>query len=234
MDYGKIFRHRGKSYDLAMKKYPNVRDEEFNNLFFNKNLTKNELILDVPALGGYLQKYCRKDNKVIFLDFAQSINGIEVVSPYNTWNIPAVDRAVCLAAIHHIDNFNLFIKNLSLHIKKNGFIHIADVAKTNKISKFLDEFVGSNTSTGGHKGKYYDWETISFPKNLKIIEIKERSCPWTFGSEEEMIEYCKLLFDLKNVKDNEVLYALKTYIGYKKQKKVKLYWRLTYIDLQKI
>lgn len=229
MEYKEIFRHRGQSYDLAMKKYPDARNKEFEQLFSKVPLRKNESILDVPALGGYLKKYCLDDTNVFFLDFSQSINNINVVSPYDKWDVPNVDRIVCLAAIHHIDNLNYFLENLCLHVKVNGFIHIADVSIESKISEFLDYFVGSNTNTG-HKGKYYDWTKVIFPRCLDVIDIQERSCPWFFDSESQMIEYCRLLFDLQNIEDKEIIAALKYYVGIEKNQ---INWRLTYIDLQK-
>lgn len=231
MEYKDIFRHRGASYDLAMKKYPDARNKEFEQLFYKIPLRKKETVLDIPALGGYLKKYCLPDTNVIFLDFSQSINGVSVVSPYEEWGMPVVDRIVCLAAIHHIQDLNSFLENLSLHVKKNGFVHIADVSFDSKISKFLDDFVGPNTSTGEHKGNYYDWKKIDFPKDLHVIDIEERSCPWVFQSESEMIEYCKLLFDLQDANDEEILFALKKYVGFENNQ---INWRLTYIDLQKI
>ena len=232
MEYRDIFRHRGESYDLAMKKYPDVRNKEFEQLFHNIPLKNNETILDIPALGGYLKKYCLPDTNVLFLDFSQSINGIDVVSPYEKWDIEPVDRLVCLAAVHHVENLNYFLQNLSLHVKKNGFVHIADVSINSRISKFLDDFVGPNTSTGEHKGNYYDWKKIDFPKSLQVIDIEERNCPWVFQSESEMIEYCKLLFDLKSVRHNEVLSALKQYVGIENNNNsAQIKWHLTYVDL---
>ena len=229
MEYKEIFRHRGESYDLAMKKYPDARNKEFEQLFYKIPLRDNETILDVPALGGYLKKYCLPNNNVIFLDFSQSINGIDVVSPYEKWNISDVDRVVCLAAIHHIKDLYSFLQNLSLHVKNNGYIHIADVSINSQISKFLDDFVGPHTSTKEHKGKYYDWNKVIFPKKIKIVSIEERPCPWAFESESEMVEYCRLLFDLREVNYDEILLALKKYVGIENNQ---INWHLTYVDLQ--
>lgn len=233
MEYKDVFRHRGESYDLAMKKYPNARDKEFKQLFYKIPLKKNEKVLDVPSLGGYLKKYCLADTTVFSLDFSQSINKVKVVSPYDKWNVPVMDRIVCLAAAHHIQILDLFLENLCLHIKKNGSIHIADVSIDSEISKFLDDFVGPNTSTKEHKGKYYDWKKINFPRNLNVVDIEERACPWVFRSDKAMIEYCRLLFDLQNIDDEEILLALNKYIGISRNKnEPQINWRLTYIDLQ--
>lgn len=233
MEYKDIFRHRGESYDLAMKKYPDARNKEFEQLFYKIPLMKNETVLDLPALGGYLKKYCLHDTNVIFLDFSQSINGIDVVSPYEKWNVPVVDRIICLAAAHHIEDIYLFLQNCCFHVKKNGLIHLADVSESSKISKFLDDFVGPNTSTKEHKGKYYDWKKIKIPNTLSVLDIEERECPWIFQSELEMIEYCKLLFDLQNISNEEILLALKKYVGIKKnENNLQINWHLTYVDFK--
>jgi len=233
MEYKNIFRHRGRSYDLAMNDYPNARDQEFHSLFARSPINPNETILDIPSLGGYLKKYCPQDTSVLSLDFSESINKIQVVSPYEKWNIPQVDRIVCLASIHHILNLNLFLSNLSSHIKNDGLIHLADVSLNSNIAYFLDEFIGKYTSTGEHKGLYYNWHDVEFPKDLSILSISDIKCPWLFDSRTDMINYCKLLFDLQNVSDDQILSGLEKYIGYQEiNNRIYLNWHLTYIDLK--
>jgi hypothetical protein len=233
MEYNSIFRHRGQSYDLAMKNYPNARDNEFYSLFNRHPIKDNETILDIPSLGGYLKKYCLENTSVLSLDFSKSINNVSIVSPYEKWNIPTVDRIVCLASIHHIQKLDAFLDNLTLHIKDKGFIHLADVSLDSNISFFLDEFVGKYTSTGEHKGLYYNWNTIKFPKKLAVLNISDISCPWIFNSINDMINYCKLLFDLQNITDDQILNGLEKHIGYKKSNNIiSLNWHLTYIDLE--
>jgi hypothetical protein len=234
MEYENIFRHRGWSYDLAMKNYPNVRDKEFYSLFDRYPIKEKETILDIPSLGGYLQKYCLEDSNVLSLDFSESINNISVVSPYEKWPIINLDRIVCLASIHHIQKLDTFLDNLSLHIKNGGFIHLADVSLGSNISFFLDEFIGKYTSTGEHKGLYYNWNSIKFPKNLSVLNISDIPCPWIFNSKNDMINYSRLLFDLQNITDDQILNGLEEYIGYKEDTNgsMVLNWRLTYIDLE--
>lgn len=234
MEYENIFRHRGQSYDLAMNNYPNARDNEFKTLFARFPINNNETILDIPSLGGYLKKYCLQDTVLLSRDFSTSINNISVVSPYEKWNTPSVDRIVCLASIHHIEKLDLFLDNISLHIKDGGLVHLADVSINSNIAIFLDEFVGKYTSTGEHKGLYYNWNDIQFPQNLSILSISETKCPWVFESEQDMINYCRLLFDLRNVSDKEILYNLIKYIGYYHDNhNIYLDWHLTYVDLRK-
>jgi hypothetical protein len=233
MEYSDVFRHRGEAYDLAMNTYPNAMDKEFYSLFSRLPIQKNETILDVPSLGGYLKKYCLQDTTVLSLDFSQSINNIPIVSPYDKWNIPPVDRIVCSASIHHIQNLDLFLENMSLHLKKKGLLHIADVSLNSNISIFLDEFVGKYTSTGEHRGLYYNWNNTSFPKNLSVLSISDIKCPWIFNSITDMVNYCRLLFDLRNISDKEILEGLVKYVGYEKvNDNIFLNWHLTYIDLE--
>jgi hypothetical protein len=232
MKYEDVFRHRGKSYDLAMKTYPNVRDQEFIKLFHNIPLKENEIILDVASLGGYLKKYCLESNQIISLDFSDAIDDINTVSPYEKWNIPTVDRIVCLATLHHVEHFDAFINNLKSHLSKTGIIHLADVAINNPISKFLDEFVGKYTSTGKHKGIYYDWNQLTFPNDLNVISIENRQCPWFFKSESEMTDFFRLLFDLRNISNNDILIGLKELVGFQENKNnIQLNWNLTYAEL---
>ena len=233
MEYNNIFRHRGQAYDLAMNKYPNTRDKEFYSLFSRLPIQKNEIILDVPSLGGYLKKYCLEDTNVLSLDFSQSINNIPIVSAYEKWNISDIDRIVCLASIHHIQNLDLFLENLSSNIKNGGLIHLADVSLDSNIAMFLDEFVGKYTSTGEHKGLYYNWNNIKFPTSLSVLSITDIECPWVFPSKDDMVNFCRLLFDLQNISDEDLLNSLQKYVGYTNiNNDIHLNWHLTYIDLQ--
>jgi hypothetical protein len=233
MEYSDVFRHRGQAYDLAMNTYPNAMDKEFYSLFSRLPIRNNETILDVPSLGGYLKKYCLEDTTVLSLDFSQSINDIRIVSPYEKWNIPDVDRIVCSASIHHIQNLDLFLENLSSHLKKGDLLHLSDVSADSNISIFLDEFVGKYTSTGEHKGLYYNWNNIKFPTSLSVLSITDIECPWVFRSKDDMVNFCRLLFDLQNISDEDLLSGLQKYVGYtNKNNSVYLNWHLTYVDLQ--
>ncbi len=233
MEYSDVFRHRGQAYDLAMNTYPNAMDKEFYSLFSRIPIKNNETILDVPSLGGYLKKYCLEDTKVLSLDFSQSINDIRIVSPYEKWDVPDLDRIVCSASIHHIQNLDLFLENLSSHLKTGCLLHIADVSLNSNISIFLDEFVGKYTSTGEHKGLYYNWNNIKFPTSLSVLSVTDIECPWVFRSKDDMVNFCRLLFDLQNISDEDILNGLQKYVGYTNTNNgVHLNWHLTYVDLQ--
>jgi hypothetical protein len=233
MEYSDVFRHRGQAYDLAMNTYPNAMDKEFYSLFSRIPIQNNETILDVPSLGGYLKKYCLEDTKVLSLDFSQSINDIRIVSPYEKWDVPDLDRIVCSASIHHIQNLDLFLENLSSHLKTGCLLHIADVSLNSNISIFLDEFVGKYTSTGEHKGLYYNWNNIKFPTSLSVLSVTDIECPWVFQSKDDMVNFSRLLFDLQNISDEDILNGLQKYVGYTHvNNDIYLNWHLTYVDLQ--
>ena len=174
-----------------------------------------------------------EDTTVLSLDFSQSINNVRIVSAYEKWNIPDVDRIVCSASIHHIQNLDLFLENLSSHLKKGGLLHIADVSLNSNISIFLDEFVGKYTSTGEHKGLYYNWKNIKFPASLSVLSITDIECPWVFQYKDDMVNFSRLLFDLQNISDEDILNGLQKYVGYTNTDNgVYLNWHLTYVDLQ--
>jgi hypothetical protein len=48
-----------------------------------------------------------------------------------------------------------------------------------------------------------------------------------------MVNYCRLLFDLRNISDKEILEGLVKYVGYEKvNDNIFLNWHLTYVDLK--
>ena len=112
-------------------------------------------------------------------------------------------------------------------------IHLADVSLDSNIAMFLDEFVGKYTSTGEHKGLYYNWNNIKFPTSLSVLSITDIECPWVFPSKDDMVNFCRLLFDLQNISDEDLLNSLQKYVGYTNiNNDIHLNWHLTYIDLQ--
>jgi hypothetical protein len=127
MNYQTIFTGtRASSYQQAMATFPMARESEFRNLFNNFPLTTNETVLDVPSGGGYLG-YFYPTNSIKSLEFTGGFNpDIDTVDIDSEWNIGCHDRAVCLAATHHIEDFRTFISNLVQCVYPSGIIHIAD------------------------------------------------------------------------------------------------------------
>ena len=72
LSYAEIFAQRGRSYDIAMTRYPNARRQEFEAIASRLDCKSGQLILDVPAGGGYLAQYLPSDITLINLDTCQS------------------------------------------------------------------------------------------------------------------------------------------------------------------
>jgi hypothetical protein len=138
-----------------------------------------------------------------------------------------VDRAVCLAASHHIGDLFTFLDTLESKMKPGGIVHLADVTSDSSIRLFLDKFVGQWTSTG-HSGIWRDFQSL-FPAE----KVEVRQTPWTFHNEVQMVDFCRLLFGLdRNPTDYQILEALDRYVGLsREQDTYRVDWKLTYVDI---
>jgi cyclopropane fatty-acyl-phospholipid synthase-like methyltransferase len=210
-----------------------ARSKEFLELFKNFPLGDGERVLDVPSGGKYLKNFIQGDVDITSLEFTSGFSkNVRVVSPYEDWGLSHGDRAISLASLHHISNLDTFLLNITNSIRPGGLIHLADVEADSQISRFLDEFVGHWTP-GGHQGLYRDWGEIAWPKDLEVISIEVRKCPWEFESIEDLINFCKNLFYLKDCPDTALRSYLESDIGiYSENERVYLDWELVYIDLK--
>lgn len=234
-DYEQIFRHRGASYHKAMVDFPGVRSREFQQLFSDFPLKPRETIIDCPALGGYLEENLNIPVKVQSLDFCPQSNKVR---PLNEFTLDSkVDRVVCLASSHHINNLDSFLCDVTKYLKPKGYLHLADVGVRSSIRYFLDEFVNQWTSTG-HSGIWRDFETfpLSFKvKGLRVLSVEERDCHWEFQRFHQIAQFCRLLFGLDlNPSDQDILTALKDYVGISSSGgSLRVMWKLTYTDFVK-
>jgi hypothetical protein len=233
MNYDSIFiEGRARSYDNAMINYPFARKIEFNSLFRNFPLSLNEKILDIPSGGEYLQKLY-PNNIVSSIEFSSAFNATTTLNFNDEWNLGQYDRIVCLAALHHIENLDFFMKKLLCCTYNSTIIHLADVEKDSKLSAFLDEFVDKHNPLG-HRGYYRNWKDVIWLQGINILSIDNIQCPWKFDNIRDMISFCKNLFCIINCPDDIILSSLKDYIGYSyTEEGVILNWELTYVDLIK-
>jgi hypothetical protein len=232
MNYQTIFTgHRAESYQSAMTKFPFARENEFRLLFENFPLSSNELVLDLPSGGGYLSRLFLENN-IKSIEFTEDF-GVDNIDIEKPWDLGMYDRVVCLAATHHIDNFESFMVNLSSCVYPSGLIHIADVEMDSRISSFLDNFVDYYNPLG-HRGHYRNWSELLWPDNLVLVSNTKKLCPWVFSNIEDMICFCKNLFGVRECPDETLLNALMEYVGYEQTKdKLILNWELMYVDLIK-
>ena len=235
-EYDRIFKQRSSDYDLAMQRFPNARDQEFLRLFDHIDLSNISTMADLPSGGGYLGKFLPDTCKIEAYEPCSDFNanqahtfdvGLDdVVLPESGF-----DAVVCLAAIHHVQNKTKFVTNLFNAVRPGGYLLLADVWAENPISSFLDDFAGKHNGTG-HNGIYLGKATIHNiiePLGASIVNIEQKNCPWQFASIQEMLDFCRLLFGLRKVSDDDLLNALESLVHYTTTEHgVSLEWQLLY------
>ena len=232
LEYGDIFQARGRPYHRAMARHPQARRREFEQLFARRPLVRGEAILDLPAGGGYLQGMVPDGCTVEGYELTSGFSGEErVLAPAESWPLGQFGRVVCLAALHHIEDKAGFLGKLISHTAPGGLLHAADVARDTPIAAFLDGFVGRFNGTG-HEGAYLDRQIFDQVEGAQVAAYEERDCPWAFGSEAAMLEFCTDLFGLRACPPDELLAALERRVGIAGGADGPvLNWRLTYVDL---
>jgi len=234
--YEELFNHNGASYHAAMKLVPNARDEEFNTALSFVDLNANDVVLDVPAGGGYLKSYLPDNIDYHAYDFSNgfSHNNIEINKCSETSiAMPdnSVDTIFCLAAMHHIENRLGFYQEAKRILKPDGTLLIADALVGSLQDSFLNTFV-DRWNKLGHKGDFMQAERET--KELAFIGFESTSSDeeyyWKFDSLEQARHYCRLLFAMdKNPSDNEVDVQLKLLGTKKTSSQFLMNWRLGFI-----
>lgn len=144
--YSEIFDFRGYSYDVAMRRFPDARKNEFTRLFDGVEREQLKTVLDIPSGGGYLGRYLPKNLEILAYDSSHSFmtdnRSVRFIS-LEALDLPAniADLAISLAATHHIENKQDFFDSVLRSLKPGGRYCIADVLGGSKIARFLDEFV---------------------------------------------------------------------------------------------
>lgn len=233
-EYSKIFDDRGNSYDAAMRRSPDARRLEFENIFSTNKPGPGDVVIDIPAGGGYLQKYLPDDVRYHPLEITAGFGSrdVSLVQWNAAWSVPPGDHVVSVAALHHFDDHEASIGRLLRAAKPGGRVHVADVARNSAVSRFLDDFVGAHNGLG-HNGNYLCTEQseIPFRDNLERAELT--GCPWRFTSQNEMIQFTKLLFGLSGVDDDVILDALSSFVGVENgHNEVWLLWSLLYLEFR--
>lgn len=239
--YSETFNLRGHPYDQAMRRFPDSRNAEFLRLFDSVDFSDIQTVLDLPSGGGYLKKFLPDRCLLTSVDPSKPFQVSDDVVPVNLENLrlgsAQYDLIVSLAALHHVENKQGFLGAVSEALKPDGYFCVGDVAADSGISRFLDEFAGRYNGSG-HSGVYLELDA-PFPglgtvTGLQIVEHVLKPCEWLFQSVAEMVEFCRLLFGLKGVSDQEIDQALRHYVGYSLAGEcVILQWQLLYIVLKR-
>ncbi len=245
--YKDIFEKRGKEYDLAMTKFKNARDEEFENIIEIADLEDKQTLVDIPSGGCYLYWYLPKGINLIpvettktFANFCKKNTGKNPVIVEEISELPfkdeSVERVISLAGIHHLsDKEKLrFYKEVFRILKKRGIFALADVFENTPTAKFLNEFV-DRYNPMGHKGIFLNEETEKYlsKAGFKIEKTEIKKYYWKFENEDEMVEFAKLLFGIFKADRITLLEGIKSYLGYTKKEKIFLNWQLFFIKAVK-
>ncbi len=239
--YADTFQQRGHPYDLAMQLFPHSRDQEFKRLFDLLDTSHIENVLDLPSGGGYLSHHLPDHCRLYSADPSQPFRKSDTIKTIDLENLtlPAesFDLVISLAALHHINNKEGFLASVAQSLTAGGYICFADVAANSGISHFLDDFSGLHNGTG-HQGAYLQVDkplpgsaTIA---DLHLLEHAVKSCSWLFNTKQDMVYFCRLLFGLKTVDDQDIYNALDNYVGFEiTNAGVELKWELLYITMQR-
>lgn len=236
--YEEIFNQRGKSYHLAMGKYPHARDEEFLAATIRLKQERNSTILDLPAGGGYLQKYLNEKINYLPYDFSGEFNdNHQRIKKCREGKIEladeSVDEVVSLAAFHHIVARDEFYSEMQRILKTGGQFILGDVIADGKLDRFLNGFLDTWNSMG-HKGMFItDKDINEIEKTGFKVKFEKDQYFWRFRTQQEAIEFFRLLFclDLKP-SDREVIQALEE-LGVSKKNGFDICWELGFILCEK-
>jgi len=249
MDYNKSFINRAKTYMYAMNTYPDCLQEEFLTALSILDPQANETIINIPAGGVFIEKYINLD-KIKYKSYETNLDfsNLSDISYCEYINIPeqneSIDKIIVLANLHHSNNEERIeiYNEMNRILKKNGKLIIGDVLKNSNQDRWLNIFVNEYNSNG-HNGIFWNdpqindsdkklLEKCGFNITSKIVNYK-----WTFDSKDIMIDFCKNLFGLDKIKDNNDLYnGLQKFLN-----PVKIYndryefdWKLIYFIATKI
>ena len=204
--YTESFGERGSKYDRAMRLVADSRKEEFMAVVEELAAVKAGLVLDVPAGGGYLRRYLPErfvykayEPVGSFKDSLKKTGTSDSRSgllpfPQDT---ASVDIVVSVAGVHHFaDKLPLFIE-MARVAKPDGKLVLADVHQHSPVASFLDGYIGKSNSSG-HDGIYLCDRTLEEldASGWHVESARRKHYHWVFNSQQQMLHYCHLLFDI--------------------------------------
>jgi len=237
MNYSDIFDLRGAMYNEAMRRFPNVRDLEFQLPLNLCDLNPNDTLVDMPAGGGYLRDYIDSRIELICLESSQQfvsfckLNNLNVYH-YSDDTLPlkdnTADAIVSIAGLHHVEKKTQILSEMRRILKPDGKFCIADVEEGSNVALFLDDIVDKYTETG-HEGIYFSKATKQglHLAGFQSVQVKRLKYTWKFESTDEMVEFCRLLFSLTKATPEMILNGIKKYLNVEyKNSQVHMEWGL--------
>jgi SAM-dependent methyltransferase len=218
--YQDLFDVRGSSYDGAMQRYPQAREQEFAQVVSAVPLQPGMVVADVPAGGGYLRAYlpagCQWLGHEPCAGFTQHGAASGQGKPWLPlpWCDAAVDVVISLAGVHHVDDKRPLWAELWRVVKPGGHLVLSDVAAGTPVARFLDGYVGAHNSTG-HEGRYLDEQTLRELADAGWLLQRHgmQRFHWVFAQRAAMAAFCHGLFDLRGTTEAHTQAAIEAQLG---------------------
>jgi len=228
-NYNDTFNMRYKNFLYAQEKYPLVMKDEYMNALKMCNLKENDVFLNIAADYNSLENLLPQNIKYIPVEINKNFSSVaNYLLCEDLSNLPfknqSVDVILSLASLHHSNFYErkTFYKECLRLTKK---LIIGDVIKGSIQDKWLNDFVDKNNSCR-HKGIFFSEEDKILIESVGFIVRTERiKYTWNFGNKEEMIDFCKNLFNLDLISDEEIYNGIENIL---KPKENKFDWELIY------
>ena len=240
--YGQVFAVRGSAYDRAMQCCPDARQQEFAQAVDAARLTSGMVVADVPAGGGYLQRYLPSgchwlghEPCASFTNHGTLTGDARPLLPL-PWSDASADVAISLAGVHHIDDKRPLFRELARVTKPGGRLVVSDVATDSAVARFLEGYVGPHNSNG-HQGGFLDGHTLVELRDAgwSVHRHDVQNFCWVFPDRAVMAAFCHELFDLRSSSMADTRVAIETQLGVKQLSsgQVGMDWSLMTIVAQK-
>ncbi len=218
MNYEAIFRARGEAYAAAMHRWPEARRDEFLFPVRLAGVVAGETVLDVPAGGGYLQRYLPAGSHWRGHEPCASFFADRVELNAGLLPLPfadgSADVAISVAGVHHLADKRPLLCELHRALRPGGRLVVADAHAGSAVARFLDEFVGRYNSTG-HEGIYLDERTVADVASAGLVleRVEQLRYAWWFANRDDMAAFCRQLFDMREATLPMVLEAIESRLG---------------------
>jgi SAM-dependent methyltransferase len=220
--YSEIFEQRGAAYHGAMAACPRARDAEF--LAVLEPLAgRAGLLCDMPSGGGYLAAHLPPGLRYVGVDPSDDFihacpEGVERIKA-DIAHVPlsdgSVDFIVSLAALHHEPDLSAVFREMRRLLKPGGRAVICDVAVETPPARFLNGFVNANNPMG-HDGHFLNHATRELieSEGFAVTDHALVAVPWIFDSLADAGAFCRQLFWMPALADEEVAAAMDREIGF--------------------
>ena len=140
-------------------------------------------------------------------------------------------KKIQFTELNYIQNKPLLFNEIARVMVPQGQLILADVHKNSAVASFLDDFVGNNNSTG-HDGIYIDEATLDVlaSSGWQVVSANRKPVYWSFNDESTMANFCRSLFDLRSISNEDIISAIDETLGIKHfDDKTCINWELFYI-----